>query len=537
MLCYCVSLLEHFVFTIFIVAVGHVWHKEGLDGILRILINLLKTLPGFEYIIQQVLSSEVKSFTKQMKGSEGEGRPVKVKLPEKGIPRDQLLTEMEKLKGEQKPKKGKLFAYIFTKDDETFRLQQKAYDLFTEKTGMNPEHDQLIRLFYEAFMHENALNPLMFPNLRRFENEIISMTSEMMHGDHDVVGSLTSGGTESILMAMKVYRDRARKLWPRIKHPQMVAPITIHPAHEKAAHYFGFEIIHVPVGNDFIPDVDDYERAITPNTIALLASAPQYCHGIVDPIEEISDIAIKKGLPLHVDSCFGGFMLPWVEKLGYPVPKYDFRLPGVTSISADVHKYGYSSKGASVILYRNSELRKYQIFAYSRWPGGLFGSPSMAGSRPGGLIASAWVALMSLGVSGYMEMAKKLMDTTNKLKDGINRIESLHILGKPHMTSFAIGSHDPDVDIMVVGDVMERGGWRVERQLSPESLHCTILPSHIAVVEELLQALKTAVMEVKSQKGQVRSGSSAMYGMVAKIPEKTIIDDFIVEFFNEVYKM
>lgn len=185
--------------------------------------------------------------------------------------------------------------------------------------------------------------------------------------------SLDAGGTESILMAIKTYRDRARTLCPHITRPNMVVPATIHPAFEKAAHYFDVEIVHVPVGPDCRVLVDAVEAACDRNTILLVGSAPQYCHAVVDPIEALSELALRKGLPLHVDACFGGFMLPWLEKLGVSIPLWDFRVRGVTSISADVHKYGYSSKGASVIVYRNAELRKYQYFAYSEWPGGLFG--------------------------------------------------------------------------------------------------------------------------------------------------------------------
>ncbi|KAL8584197.1 hypothetical protein ACOMHN_034883 [Nucella lapillus] len=197
------------------------------------------------------------------------------------------------------------------------------------------------------------------------ETEVISMTAAMLNGSDDAVGFMTSGGTESVLMAVKAYRDRARKLYPHIKHPEIVAPPTVHPVLDKAAHYFGLTITHVPVAPDYAADPREIEKAIGPNTVLLACSAPQFCHGIVDPVEELSALAMKYGLPLHVDACFGGFMLPWVEKMGYSVPKWDFRCPGVTSISADLHKYGYCVKGASAIVYKNSALRKHQFdFVY-----------------------------------------------------------------------------------------------------------------------------------------------------------------------------
>lgn len=212
------------------------------------------------------------------------------------------------------------------------------------------------------------------------ETEVVSMTLSMLNGNPNCAGSLTSGGTESILMACKTYRDRARALYPHIINPNMVAAQTVHPAFEKAAHYFGIEIIHVPVNeSDARMNIEATAKAINSSTILLVGSAPQYPHGVIDPIEDLSALALKHSLPLHVDACFGGFMLPWVEKIGYEVPLWDFRVPGVTSISADIHKYGYSSKGASVISYSSEEIRSYQYFAYAEWPGGLFGSPSLTG--------------------------------------------------------------------------------------------------------------------------------------------------------------
>ena len=215
------------------------------------------------------------------------------------------------------------------------------------------------------------------------------MAAWMVHGDSNTSGALTSGGTESILMAVKCYRELAKHKKSYITRPNMIVPQTIHPAFEKAAHYFCVDIIHIPVDPvTFRVDMRLVEAAINRNTILLVGSAPQYCHGVVDPIEELAALALRKDLPLHVDACFGGFMLPWLEKIGKKVPLWDFRVNGVTSISADIHKYGYSSKGASCLLYKTQLLRRYQYFAYSLWPGGLFGSPSLAGSRPGGMIAA-----------------------------------------------------------------------------------------------------------------------------------------------------
>jgi len=375
------------------------------------------------------------------------------------------------------------------------------------------------------------------------------MTASMLNGSRDVVGSLTSGGTESILMAIKTYRDRARALHPKIKHPEIIAPMTIHPAFEKAAHYFDVKVVHIPITNDYTPNMHLYKKAINSNTILLLASAPQYCHGVMDPIEEISELAIQYNLPFHVDSCFGGFMLPWVEKLGYPIPcKYDFRLKGVTSISADLHKYGYSPKGSSVILYRDDSIRFYQYFAYSSWPGGLFGSPSMSGTRPGGNIAISYATLLSVGQSGYLQMAKELMEITKKLIDGINSIESLTVLGKPCMTCFSFGSstlNERDsnklktkpIEILAVADIMEEKGWKMERQQNPNSIHATIMPHHVRNYQNFLTDLAASVEFVRQNDQLAKKGTAQMYGAVGMIPDKAIVDDFVVNFFSEIYKV
>jgi len=315
-----------------------------------------------------------------------------------------------------------------------------------------------------------------------------------------------------------------------------VAPITIHPAFEKAAHYFGVKIVHVGVDSNSRADVAQVRKAINANTIALLASAPQYCHGVVDPIPELSALALEKGLPLHVDACFGGFMLPWVEKLGYPVPVFDFRNAGVTSMSADIHKYGFGPKGASVVLYRNGDIRKHQYFAYSTWPGGLFGSPSMAGTRPGGNIAQAWATLRHLGEDGFTAMAKQLMGVTKDIQAAVQRIPELEIIGTPHMTCFAFQSKLPaQFDIQAFADVLEKKGWRLERQQLPSCIHCSIMPHHLKSKDRFIADLAEAAETVRQHPELAKTGTAAMYGMMAKLPDSGLLDDFVTGFFSEMY--
>jgi sphinganine-1-phosphate aldolase len=263
---------------------------------------------------------------------------------------------------------------------------------------------------------------MAFPSLRRMETDVVSMCAGILGGDDEVVGSMTSGGTESLFLAMKTYRDQARKERPHITAPEVVLPTTAHPALIKSAHYLGVKVVLVPPGPDFRADVAAMERAITPQTLFLVGSAPAYPHGVVDRITELSDLALSRSLPLHVDACVGGFLLPFVRKLGFPVPPFDFAVPGVTSMSADLHKYGFAAKGASTVMYRTAALRRHQFYVYSGWPGGLFGSATVLGTRPGGAIAAAWASLTALGHEGYLRIAGIIMKTTRAFIDGITAI-------------------------------------------------------------------------------------------------------------------
>lgn len=393
--------------------------------------------------------------------------------------------------------------------------------------------DDVLELLHDAFMKyfsENALNPMAFPSLRRFESDVVSMAGNLL-GHADVAGSMTSGGTESILMAVKTARDWARANRPEIKAPEMVVPITVHPAFHKAAHYFGVKAVTAPIDEHFRVDVDAVRKSISPSTILIVGSAPAYPHGVIDPIRDLASLAAERGLLCHVDACVGGFMLPWVKRLGYAVPDWDFSVPGVTSISADLHKYAFAAKGASVVLYRSRELRKHQFVAYADWPGGLYGSPSMPGTRPGGPIAAAWAVLQYLGEEGYLRIAKESMTTARAVMDAIKTVPELRVLGEPAMTIFAFDS--PSVDIYALGDAMDRRGWFIDRQQKPPCLHMMITPAHARHVEAIREDLVASVREVKGT-AQAGAGSAAMYGMLGSLPDRSQVKDFILEFMESL---
>ncbi|MFX1452605.1 MAG: pyridoxal phosphate-dependent decarboxylase family protein, partial [Promethearchaeota archaeon] len=346
----------------------------------------------------------------------------KVVLPENGISETELLKEMEEIrKDDLNWRDGKVWSLVYHASDKHTEMLKKAYTMFFSK---------------------NALSPIAFPSLKKFEKEVISMAVDLFNGDKKCCGSMTSGGTESILMAIKTYRDWAQEKFPHIKEPEMVLPTSAHPAFEKGADYFKVKSIRIPVDkNSYTADVKAMENAITENTIMMVGSACDFPRGVVDPISELGIIAQERDIGLHVDACLGGFMLPFVKKLGYNVPEFDFNVPGVTSISADVHKYGYGAKGASTILYRKERIWKHQFSVYTDWEGGIYISPSMRGTRPGGAIAAAWAAMRHLGMNGYLSLAKTVMETSKKLIEGINQIPELYIIGNPVMSVFSFTSN------------------------------------------------------------------------------------------------
>jgi sphinganine-1-phosphate aldolase len=422
-------------------------------------------------------------------------------LPTSGRTREEVLQEMRAARdADVKWHQGRAFGLVYHISDEIDRLLKDAFTLF---------------------FSENGLNPTAFPSLRRFETEVVAMTAALLGGDGNVVGTMTSGGTESDLMAVKTAREWARSHQPQIAEPELVMPVTGHPAFDKAGDYFGLRVIHVPVRDDYRADVDAMRAAITPNTIMMAASAPAYPHGVVDPIRELAAIAQEHGLLFHVDACVGGFMLPFVRKLGYPVPEFDFSVPGVTSMSADLHKFGYAAKPASVVLYRTPELRRQQFFVYIDWPGGIYPSTAMTGTRPGGPIAAAWALMNYLGEQGYLHITETVMQATHKIQEGIRALPGIDVLSDPEMSVFAIGSDG--VDVYELADELARRGWHFDRQHYPASLHVTVNYVHAAIADTFLADLADAVAAVRRpglRKSLDRALVKGANAAVRRLPEE-----------------
>jgi len=403
-------------------------------------------------------------------------------------------------------------------------------------------HVKFINEVYALNSQSNPLHADLWPSTIKYEAEIVSMTANMLGAQEakrinpaaNVCGAVTSGGTESILMAMKTYRDWAR-VEKGITKPEIVLPVTAHPAFDKAAQYFGIKAIRTPIKDDFRADVAAMEQAITKHTIALVGSAPGYPHGIIDPIPELSELAYKRGIGLHTDACLGGFVLPWAEKLDYPVPLFDFRLPGVTSMSVDTHKYGYAAKGTSVVLYRTPELRRYQYFAATDWPGGLYTSPSMAGSRPGGLIAVCWAVMVKMGKQGYLEATRLILATADRIKQGIKEIPELRILGDP---LWIIAFTSDELDIYRVLDAMAERGWSLNGLQYPPAVHIALTLRHAqpGVAERFLEDLKESVKYVQGHP-KASGGMAPVYGMAASVPFRGMVDDLLRRYLDLLYKV
>lgn len=400
---------------------------------------------------------------------------------------------------------------------------------------LGEEHTKFLQEAYGMFLSANGLNPMAFQSLKKLENDVIAITAQLLNGSDETCGVMTSGGTESCLLAVKTYRDLARAKRPWIRRPNMVIPVTAHVAWEKAAEYFNVKARRAPLDKDYRLDMKAMKRMVNRNTVMLLGSAPEYPHGLIDPIEELSALAQKKNIPLHVDACVGGYFLPFVEKIGRELPPWDFRVPGVTSISADTHKYGFAAKGASTILYRNTDYMKHQFFVMEDWPGGVFASPALLGTRPGGAYAAAWAALQAIGEEGYLDIARRTMKTTDALLAGIRKIPELEIIGEPKTSLFGYMSNHKNVNIFAVGDQMDKKGWHIDRLQRPDGLHAMVTPLHEASVKEYLKDLKASVKEVKAHPELAEQGGAATYGMISHIPLRGMVRKQVLNMFIDLY--
>lgn len=444
-------------------------------------------------------------------------------IPDEGWGRKEILEGMEELKRLEEPRwrDGFVSGAVYHGDEEHIEFLNRVYGINSQS---NPLHSDL------------------WPSATKYEAEMVSMAAHMLGAgglgaggrpERKIGGVVTSGGTESILTAMKTYRDWARKE-KKISRPEIVAPSSAHPAFDKAAQLFDMKLIKVPVGKDFRADVEATRKAINRKTAVLVGSTPGFPHGVIDPIEELSELARERSIGFHTDACLGGFLLPWAERLGHHVPPFDFRLPGVTSISADTHKYGYALKGTSVILYRGRELLHHQYFKVMDWSGGVYFTPTFAGSRPGALSAVCWAAMVSMGKEGYMEATRKILDTASRIKEGIRSIPGLHILGDP-LWVIAFGSDS--LDIYEIMACMEERRWNLNGLQNPPALHLCVTLRHTrpGVAERFVADLKAAVDEAKKTSRE-RKRKTPLYGMAVSFPDKRLVGDLLYTYLDTLHE-
>lgn len=476
----------------------------------------LKAVPFAEARIEKeydALLEELQTVAKPYK----KGFASYSQIPKAARAREEVLLEMEAFRAREEArwKEGFVSGAVYHGDEEHVDFLNRVYALNSQS---NPLHSDL------------------WPSTTKFEAEVVAMTTQMLGAtaDADVCGTVTSGGTESILLAMKTYRDSARDR-KGITTPEIIAPATAHAAFDKAAQYFAIKLVRIPVGADFRADVSAARGAITKNTIALVGSAPSFPHGVMDPIKELSELAQQRGVGFHTDACLGGFVLPWAEKLGYPIPAFDFRLPGVTSVSADTHKYGYAAKGTSVVLYRGKNLRHFQYFTATDWPGGLYSSPTLAGSRPGGLSAACWAAMVTIGEQGYMETTRRILETAAEIKRGISEIPEVRVLGDP---LWVIAFASDVMDIYKVMDFMARRGWNLNALQKPPAVHLCVTLRHTqpGVARRFNEDLKAAVAHVKTHSDE-EGGMAPLYGMAATMPLRGVVSDLLKRYIDLLYRV
>lgn len=410
-------------------------------------------------------------------------------LPIQGIPAQQVFDDLESLRSNDVDwRNGRVFSLAYYAGPEASAVAEDAY---------------------RRFSGENALSTDAFPSLRIMQSDVLSMVGPWLGADTDSAGFMTSGGTESILMVVKAARDQFVASGG-VTQPNIVLPTSAHAAFEKACHYFGVESRRCAVGSDWRADVAAMEPAIDSNTILLVASAPQYPQGVIDDVPGIASLAIKHGVNCHVDACMGGVTLAYLERLEHGIPPWNLKVPGVTSISVDLHKYGYTSKGASVVMYRNKQLRSHQGFVTDNWLGGMYASSGVLGTKSGGAIASAWAVLCHLGDDGYTQLTDRARRATVQLAEHISDHDHLVLRGYPDSTLLSFGAVDPSaLNVFAVADELRTRGWYVDRQSPPDSLHCTVSAVHRSTIDAFISDLDSSIKKVLDSR---MSGNVGTYG-------------------------
>ncbi|KAG9682037.1 sphinganine-1-phosphate aldolase BST1, partial [Aureobasidium melanogenum] len=502
--------------------------KMGYVAIRKSLYRMFLRLPGVRGKVQAEIKQSLDELEKKLVPS-GPGITRYTALPASGWGPDQVRAELEKLH-EMKHTRwedGRVSGAVYHGGKELQELQMEAFGKF----GV-----------------ANPIHPDVFPGVRKMEAEVVAMVLGMFNAPADAAGVTTSGGTESIIMAVLSAREKAR-IERGVNKPEIILPETAHTAFRKAAAYFKITVHYVPCpAPTYKASLAHVSRLLNSNTILLVGSAPNFPHGIIDDIPGLSRLALRRNIPLHVDCCLGSFLVPFLERAGYATEPFDFRVKGVTSISCDTHKYGFAPKGNSTLLYRNSSLRKYQYFISPDWSGGVYASPSMAGSRPGALIAGCWASMMSVGEQGYISSCHSIVGAAKKLAEGLRSRDTLrsdlYILGKPLVSVVAFSSDT--LDIYNIADGMSGKGWHLNALQDPAAIHVAVTLPIVPVVDELLNDLEACVQEEREKQRQAaiegkskplkKGDAAALYGVAGALPDKSVVEDLAAGFLDCLYK-
>jgi sphinganine-1-phosphate aldolase len=403
---------------------------------------------------------------------------VRKTLPKTGQPWSSLEPAMQDMtKQDIDWRRGRSPMYVFYATDSVYDVATKAYFKYFTENGLG--------------------NAKAFQGIGQMEREILDMALSLFHAPDGAVGTMTTGGTESLLLAVKTCRDWSRVNRPAIRRPNIVAPMSVHPAFDKAAHLMDLEVRRLPLKANCRGDAAAIDGAIDDQTMMIVGSAPCFPHGVIDPIDELSRTAVSRKLWLHVDACVGGYLAPFARKLSYPVPEFDFALPGVWSLSADLHKFGHCPKPASTVFYRGAELHSFQKFDHAEWSGGRMITQTYVGTRPGGAIAAAWAVMHHLGEEGYLEISRRLLEMSKAYVDGINRVPGLRVVGDPHLSIVSYESIDPAVAISALAERMQERGWMIRMTRAPSAIVTMLSLLHEGVREEYLADLRACVEAVR----------------------------------------
>lgn len=474
-----------------------------------------RKIPAVRKKIDEAMLERKEDFENEIRKSIG-SVPYIVKLPFDGLSEAAILEKVDEhlSLGHYKWKEGRVSGAVYYYDPKLVEFTQTVYGKAS---------------------YTNPLHPDIFPGVCKMEAEVIRMTANLFHGGASACGCMTTGGTESLIMACKAYRDFAA--YERgVSKPNIVMPVTAHSGFDKAAQYLGLYVKTVKLDpKSYTVDLQAMEKAINGNTIMLVGSAPNFPYGTMDDIEGIAKLGVKYNIPVHVDACLGGFLIAFMRRAGYQLPPFDFSLEGVTSISADTHKYGFSPKGSSVILYSHPKYRKFQYTVTTDWPGGIYGSPSVNGSRAGGVIAATWATMLHFGEDGYTEATKSIVDTTRYIEIGLRKIKGLFLFGTPATSVIAFGSKE--FDIFLLAGALSSLGWNLNNLQFPSGVHIAITFMHTkeGVADRFVTDVTEQVEIIMRNPEKPAEGRMAMYGLAQSLTDRSLVQDLTKEYLESMY--